>query len=149
MKPLRIVLDYFGKTRLRHWPGLVFYFFGQAFFRCTGLRLFQQRLLRFEGVSGLADVGGMSGLYFLHQILVEDVYRLPALEQGPPVNMLFNVGANCGFYALTLCERRPTPRARCFEPHPATFRGLQQNIAVNRVENRVQAVQAAVGAAPG
>jgi FkbM family methyltransferase len=149
MNPLRIVLGYFGKTRLRHWPGLAFYFFGQALYRSTGLRLFQQRLLRFDGVSVLADVGGMSGLYFLHQILVEEVYRLPALENGPAVNVLFDVGANCGFYALTMCERRPALRARCFEPHPATFRRLQQNIAANRAENRVQAVQAAVGAAPG
>jgi FkbM family methyltransferase len=149
MNSLRIMLHFFGKTRLRHYPGLVFYFFGHALWHATGLRLFEQRLIQFKGLSLMADVGGMSGLYFLHEILVEEVYQLPAIENGAEVRVLFDVGANCGFYALTQCVSRPHLQARCFEPQPATFRHLQQNIAANHAADRVKAVNAAVGSVSG
>jgi FkbM family methyltransferase len=149
MNSLRILIHFFGKTRLRHYPALAFYFFGHVVWRATGLRLFEQRLIQFKGLSLMADVGGMSGLYFLHQILVEEVYRLPAIENGPAANVLFDVGANCGFYALIQCLAHPQLQARCFEPQPATFRHLQQNISVNHAENRVKGVNAAVGAVSG
>ncbi len=149
MNTLRMMLNFFGKTRLRHCPGLAFYFLGRALWQNTGLRLFEERMIRFKGLSLMADVRGMSGLYFLHQILVEEVYRLPAIENGAEVSVLFDVGANCGFYALTECMRRPQLQARCFEPQPATFRHLQQNIAANRAGDHVKAVNAAVGAAAG
>jgi FkbM family methyltransferase len=149
MNSLRIMLHFFGKTRLRHYPGLAFYFFGHALWRVTGLRLFEQWLIQFKGLSLMADVGGMSGLYFLHQIFVEEIYRLPAIENAAEMNVLFDVGANCGFYALTQCVSRPHLQARCFEPQPATFRHLQQNIAANHAADRVKAVNAAVGAVSG
>lgn len=149
MNSLRMSFHFFGKSRLRHYPGLAFYFLGRALWQNTGLRLFEQKQLQFKGLSLVADVRGMSGLYFLHQILIEEIYRLPAIENGMDVNILFDVGANCGFYALTQCVRRPHLQARCFEPQPATFRHLQQNITANHADDRVKGVNTAVGAVPG
>lgn len=149
MNTLRMFLDFFGRTRLRHYPDLAFFFFGRALWRSTGLRLFDERLIRLKDLSLMANIEGMSGLYFLHQIMCEEIYFLPAIENCADVNVLFDVGANCGFYSLLECGRRPRLQARCFEPQPVTFRHLRQNIAANHTEDRVKAVNIAVGAASG
>jgi FkbM family methyltransferase len=149
MDKLRVALSFFPYSRLRHWPGLAFYFLGWMLHRRCGIALFQNRWLRLKPFTVSADVEGQSGLVFLHEILVQGIYNFTPLDAAGDVRLLYDVGANCGFYALTLCSRHPALRAVCFEPHPVTITRLRDNLAANRLESRVQAVHAAVAAAPG
>ncbi|MDD5657265.1 MAG: FkbM family methyltransferase [Elusimicrobia bacterium] len=48
---------------------------------------------------------------------------------------VLDVGANIGWYALTLSRRRPACRIFSFEPIPRTFRDLEENIRINGAAN--------------
>jgi len=149
MDRLRVALGFFPYARWRHWPGLAFYFLGWALFRATGLRLFHERLLRLKPFTVCADIEGQSGLVFLYEILVQGIYDPADFPSPDRVRLIFDAGANCGFYALAQAARHPTVRIVCFEPHPATFQRLQRNVAVNHLESRVTPCHAAVAATSG
>jgi len=149
MEKLKIAFDFFAATALRNWPGLFWYLAGWLVYRATGLRLFNERTLRFRAFSVVAKVQGLSGLVFLHEVLMRDIYRFPAIEQDERIGVVFDAGANCGFFSLTQASRHGRWRFFSFEPHPDTFRHLQKNIAVNRLEDRIKPIHAAVGASSG
>ncbi|MFB5762609.1 FkbM family methyltransferase [Paenibacillus medicaginis] len=48
---------------------------------------------------------------------------------------ILDIGANCGFYSLQLARQYPDSQVYAFEPIPATFEYLQQNLALNHVTN--------------
>jgi FkbM family methyltransferase len=48
-----------------------------------------------------------------------------------PGNVVIDIGANIGLLPLQLSRSDPPPTVHCFEPSPATFARLQQNIAAN------------------
>ncbi|MDP4099345.1 FkbM family methyltransferase [Paenibacillus sp. P96] len=48
---------------------------------------------------------------------------------------ILDIGANCGFYSLQLAKRYPDSQVYAFEPIPATFKYLQQNLALNNITN--------------
>ena len=149
MQHLRAAFSFFGHTRLRHWPGLAFYFFGWMCYRILGVRLFQERRLHLKNLVINADVEGQSGLIFLHEILIQQIYDVAPISQAEGIRVVFDAGANCGFYSLVTVLQHPERRVFCFEPHPVTFTRLQQNIRCNGLENRITPVQAAAGSAPG
>lgn len=149
MHHLRVALSFFSHTGLRYWPGLAFYFVGWLFFRVSGVRLFRERRLHVEDLIINADVEGQSGLVFLHEILIERIYDSPAFCDAKDIRVIFDAGANCGFYTLVATRRWPSAQAFCFEPHPTTFNRLQQNIRCNDLAMRVTAVPAAVSSASG
>ncbi len=149
MEQLRLALGFFRCTGLQHWPGLAFYFTGWLLWRVSGLRLFNERRLRIGGLTVVAEVEGRSGLVFLHEILIRHVYDFPALHQAAPPRVIFDVGANCGFFTLDAALRWPESRIICFEPHPASFQRLQKNLSANHLEERVSAIPAAAGSVPG
>ena len=149
MDKLRIVFDFFKATALRDWPGLFWYLVGWLVYRATGLRLFKERTLRFRAFSVVAEVQGKGGLVFLHEVFLRDIYRSPVIDQDERIGVVFDAGANCGFYTLTLASRHSRWRFFSFEPHPNTFRHLEKNIAANRLEDRIKPIHAAVGASSG
>jgi FkbM family methyltransferase len=149
MQRIRAALGLFLHASLLHWPGLAYYFLGSMLYRVCGFQLFEERQLHFKAFSVGADVKGRSGLAFLHEILAKDVYDFPALAAAKDIGLLFDAGANCGFYSLTQASRRADLRVCSFEPHPETFRHLQRNIELNGWNARVTAVQAAVAARSG
>jgi FkbM family methyltransferase len=151
VKPQRLWLaaSFFAHTPPRHWPGLAYYLVGWVLYRVCGLHFFNERKLYFKEFSVEADVKGRSGLAFLHEILVKDVYNFPALARAGDIRVLFDAGANCGFYTLTQASSRPNLRACSFEPHPNTFHHLKRNIELNDWEDRVIPVHAAVAATSG
>jgi FkbM family methyltransferase len=149
MDNLKLIPGLFRSTPLSGWFLLGGYLFGRALHKSFGIRPFSEMVLRFNGFSFCVGIEGASGLAFLHEILVRRVYDCPPLNSGTPGRVVFDVGANCGLFSLTRCLHHPTLRAYCFEPHPVTVRWLQKNIAVNRLEPRMTAVHAAVGAATG
>lgn len=149
MHHLRVALSLFTRTRLRNWPGLVYYYAGWLLYRVSGVRLFSERRLHIDNLIVTADVEGQSGLMFLYEILVLGVYNVSSVSGGDPLRVIFDVGANCGFYTLVVSRTHPAARVFCFEPHPVTFKRLQQNVRCNELQGRVTPVQAAVGAASG
>jgi FkbM family methyltransferase len=149
MDKCRIALSFFCQSRLCHWPGLTYYFLGWFLHQLCGIRLFEERRLYLKPFTVNADVEGKSGLMFLHEILVKRVYEDKSLAKMQNIQLLYDVGANCGFYTLIQCARDPALRVVCFEPHPETFRRLQRNLVANQLENRVTAVPAAVTAVSG
>jgi FkbM family methyltransferase len=66
-----------------------------------------------------------------------------------PGDVVVDVGANIGDTVLAAAAQvGPTGRVIAIEPHPRTFRYLQDNVALNRVNN-VETIGVAAGAAPG
>jgi FkbM family methyltransferase len=65
-----------------------------------------------------------------------------------PGEVFFDVGANVGSYTLLAAGIK---KARCFafEPVPLTFNLLNENIILNKLNERVTCIQAAVGATAG
>jgi len=149
MGKLRPALDFFRHAPFRHWPRLTIYFIAWALFRFFRIRLFRQTELRFDNLLLSADVEGLSGLAFLHEILVKRVYDFGPSREDRGVRVIFDVGANAGFFALSRCAENPPLRAYCFEPHPDTFAKLERNIVLNSMQDRIVPVRAAVAASSG
>jgi FkbM family methyltransferase len=94
-------------------------------------------------------VEGFSGLSFLREILTEGIYDFKALRADNSIRVIFDAGANCGFFALTESALNPAVKIVCFEPHPRTVERLRDNIRVNQQGDRIEAIHAAVGATNG
>jgi FkbM family methyltransferase len=144
MNELRLVPSLFAHTKLRHWLRLACYLAGTRLQRWFGVELFREMNLRFKTLTVCADVQGRSGLAFLNEICFRRIYD--AMPIRPEFQTLFDVGANCGFYAISRCLNHPHLRAVCFEPQPQTFARIGKNAAANGLAGRVRAVHAAVGA---
>jgi FkbM family methyltransferase len=104
-------------------------------------------VLPFRCVNAYASALHPSGLHFLIEIEGGQAYAGFPTNSG--VTTLFDVGANAGFVSLTRCRENPNLQAVCFEPHPVTFVDLQKNIALNHLQDRVLAVNVAIGAQSG
>jgi FkbM family methyltransferase len=89
--------------------------------------------------------------------LSTDLRMISAEHEPAPWHLLMNetrtddtiadVGANIGMYTLPWAKRLgPAGRVVAFEPDTAMFNLLKENVALNKVADRVQLVKAAVGA---
>jgi len=63
--------------------------------------------------------------------------------------VFFDIGANRGYYALSVLSNVPKARIYAFEPNPIVFRMLEDNIALNGHLGQVQAVPFALGERSG
>jgi FkbM family methyltransferase len=52
-------------------------------------------------------------------------------------DMVFDVGANIGFYSLLFSTSGPDTKVYSFEPMPVTFERLKQNVLLNSKENNI------------
>lgn len=64
-------------------------------------------------------------------------------------DVLIDVGANVGYFAVTLAKTIPGLRVHAFEPVNATFTLLSRNIVRNRLSDRVAAHRVALGERAG
>jgi FkbM family methyltransferase len=48
---------------------------------------------------------------------------------------IFDIGANIGWYSLSLARKFPASRVYSFEPLPATFASLERNVRLNEARN--------------
>jgi FkbM family methyltransferase len=89
------------------------------------------RLLLAPGLRGVPGVRGLyTRLYLLGKTLAEPRERRFLLEQVEPGMVVFDVGANVGFYTLPLAERvGPRGRVHAFEPDPLSFAILKRRAA--------------------
>lgn len=61
-------------------------------------------------------------------------------------DVVVDVGAFIGLYTIALAKRvGPEGSVVAFEPDPASFKWLQRHITLNRVQDRVRLIRAAVG----
>lgn len=65
------------------------------------------------------------------------------------LRLIVDVGAHVGGFVCWAASRAPAARIIAFEPEPRNFVDLEQNVARNNLERRVELVNAAVGAADG
>ncbi len=71
-------------------------------------------------------------------------------ERVKPGDLCFDVGANVGVYVLQFAYwAGPDGRVVAFEPNPAALYFLRKHIQLNGLDDRVEVVEAAVGAEPG
>ena len=149
MNALRLLAGLLRATPLPHRPKLIGYFVGLAIYRMTRVKLFSQCILTFRPFRVCANIEGLSGLGFLHEILAEGIYDFDTLHTDDSIRVIFDAGANCGFFALTESARNKSVRIYCFEPHPRTTERLRTNIRINHREDRILPVHAAVGSTCG
>ncbi len=62
--------------------------------------------------------------------------------------VVFDVGANIGFYGVLMGMASEDAEVYCFEPHPVTSGHVREHISLNHMRN-VELVQAALSDAPG
>jgi FkbM family methyltransferase len=75
------------------------------------------------------DRGTLNYLY--REIFARQHYYFHAENDAP---VIFDCGANVGMASIYFKWLYPKARVRAFEPHPATFQLLKQNIARNRLD---------------
>jgi FkbM family methyltransferase len=68
----------------------------------------------------------------------------PAFYRPQPRDVVVDVGANIGVFALFCQWRAPGIRVHAFEPDPATSAVLRRNVAHNRLEGRISVYEMAV-----
>lgn len=91
------------------------------------------------------DLGMTSNVYCgLHEF--EDMSYL--LYVMTPDDLFVDVGANVGSYTILACGARGA-RGYCFEPVPATFKGLKDNLDINHLSSRVTALNIGVADSNG
>jgi FkbM family methyltransferase len=57
------------------------------------------------------------------------------MELVSPTATVFDIGANIGWYSITIARRYPNSKIFAFEPIPNTFDSLQRNIHLNQINN--------------
>jgi FkbM family methyltransferase len=88
-----------------------------------------------------------------------EFHRLRSCEKEPwtvrwieqylqPDEVMYDVGANVGAYTLVAAAAVPGARIVAFEPEPATFAALCDNLELNEVSERVIALPVALGDSP-
>lgn len=104
--------------------------------------------LRFRNGLVLFHGAGDAPVFLFFEIFANACYRRQFTVQQPG-DTIVDIGANIGAFTLDCAARFPSVRIEAYEPNPRAFRFLQENIAANRLENRVRAYAEAVGRIPG
>jgi FkbM family methyltransferase len=81
------------------------------------------------------------------EVFLQKVYRQFVKE--PRDGVMVDIGANIGVVSLDWASRLPHVRIHAYEPHPATFAVLSENVAANHLEPRITIRQQAVGRQAG
>jgi FkbM family methyltransferase len=79
-----------------------------------------------------------SSFYWTGAFETWDWYHLKRLVK--PHSIIFDVGANFGFYSLLLAATNDCEHVFAFEPESETFKRLKKNIALNGLEKSVKAI---------
>jgi FkbM family methyltransferase len=92
--------------------------------------------------SRLIDAGGLLSVH------VDRDYDVPGMNWSAARTIL-DVGANVGSFTIWAARRSPGARLVAIEPNPETFSLLEANIRENGLQDRVMAINAAVGLSAG
>jgi FkbM family methyltransferase len=87
---------------------------------------------------------GDSPVLLLLEIFDDKMYRpTDALR---PLQTVFDLGANIGFFSVWVCARYPSASVLAFEPNPSTARQLRANLEGNALHQVTVREEAAAGA---
>lgn len=91
------------------------------------------------------DDGIVDALYFNQQNYgeYEEVNLFKNLAKKSEV--IFDVGANTGLYSIVSQLSNPEASVYAFEPYPVNLQRLEKNAELNRVEDKINVVQTAIG----
>ena len=92
--------------------------------------------------------GGMSGLHFFSEVIVEGCYDFLANDNQASF-VILDAGANVGFFSLWAAKRWPKARVVAVEPHPGTFIDLKANVDANNLSDRITLIRAALSSSQG
>ena len=74
-----------------------------------------------------------------------DAYELKSHQQkGSEMKVILDIGANIGLFSIVACNLFPQARIFAFEPHPANYRLLVNNLVAAGCEKHVTAYHAGV-----
>jgi len=90
----------------------------------------------------IVDAGG------LLSVSVDRDYDVPGLDW-TALRTIVDIGAHVGTFTVWAARRSPRARILAVEPNPETFPFLQRNIRDNGLQDRVVAINAAVGPESG
>lgn len=77
-------------------------------------------------------------LFWRGSLYYEPITRLIIEHISTDDTLFIDVGANMGFFSLTLAVARPRVRVLAFEPNPNVYNMLAQNVMLNGLAGRVQ-----------
>lgn len=123
----------------------LFYHLRDRFIRQTPDMFKRARLALAPGAFMDLEPGDVS-----HQIIAgTGLYESPVSSRIARLAMkgglLVDVGANYGYYSIVWAASRETNRVIAFEASPANVKALRKNILQNRLQERVEIHEAAVG----
>jgi len=99
---------------------------GALLARKVGLRRNGELVMRTR--SGLRMTVPAPLTFTFKEIFLHATYDLPAIVSTLPERpVVLDIGANAGFFSLSIFHRRPGARCLAFEPNPVNFRLLGQN----------------------
>lgn len=71
--------------------------------------------------------------------------ELAELARARRIDYFLDVGANTGFYSIMFATKNLAERIIAFEPDPGNFARLTENVGLNRLAKRIEAVPLALG----
>ena len=117
----------------KYWLALILKFFPGVYNRPIRLKL------RAGGEFYVLD---FMSLYIYNEIFIEKSYDYPNLGIIDP--LIIDIGANTGLFTLRMKELYPKSSLLCYEPFPANFEQLSENIKLSSLED-IQLINKGVG----
>jgi FkbM family methyltransferase len=92
--------------------------------------------------------GNAQGFYDVAwEVFHEEIY---ALDVDPhSIRRVIDLGGNLGYASLYFAQRFPDSKVIAIEPHPTHCRIFRYQLERNRLDDRIQLIQAAAGSEPG
>ena len=101
---------------------------------------------RYFGATFDVDLGDIVGYEIaIHRFEWRELKMMIEACRRMKPDLFLDVGANLGLYTCVIASQNLVPRTIAFEPDRENFARLSRNITLNRLEQRVEAHQAAVG----
>ena len=105
-----------------------------------------------HSASGIAlNVKDRSQMRLYEQIFVEDVFCMNKvrnlLKKKDPV--VFDIGANCGFFTVRILDHWPDAKIYAFEPNQKLIQDMRSMLDLNEIGEKVVCVQSAIGESVG
>ena len=95
------------------------------------------------------DMGSVPNV-LVNQGRYEPIERACLLEAGSGAHVIFDVGANVGYYSLHWASRIASGgRIYAFEPVPSSFAWFSRNIALNQLDSVILPQDCGLGNATG
>ena len=92
-------------------------------------------------------IANRSEIQLYQQIFVKDIFNLENLPLVLPIKqpVVFDLGANCGFFSLRILDIYPDAKIYAFEPQHSLVKSFNNCINQNQLSDKVEIRQTAVG----